>query len=740
MSANPLSNIPPLGPASGMPPQGGPSRFKPIDPVRLLRQHALLLGVTLIVGIGLGAALWYALRVTQPEFTSEAQLLAKGPISDPNQINPTDVAGRDSMESFIGNELNRIRSQAVLNLVLNRQEVQNTQWFSQFAGQQEALEALQREDFSASPVRGTTLINLEMTTPNEQDAPLILDAIIDVYLFQLENMTTSQYSDLRRVYTDEWRRADNRITELEAQLAEYTRQERVLRGQQSQATVDFNIYAERLSQLRVALEASQAQLAALQKQQGENVPPSADELVTLDQHPGMQYWNQKLRELRDNRGVLIAQYGPQYPAVERTDNQIEIAELQKQIERDRLLAEQRAQAMELAEQNVTSLQAQIASLMPKVEDAERRLADLTNRWARYEQLQAELEQEKLTSREATVGLDKLRRLGSRTDVHRVERQVPPTMAELSFPDARMVIPGVSLLLLGLVTGVIFLRELLDQRIKSPADVKMLSEGNLLGVLPDAREDPAGATVVERVVEQYPTGLLAESFRQVRAALLSRMDRRGYRTLAVVGAQPGAGASTVLQNLGASMAINGRRVLIIDANFRRPSQHRLLDTGCTPGLVDVLAERATLDEALVEIEDMSLSLLPAGACEHAVPEMIDSPAFRDLLAQLETRYDLVLIDAPPTLLTSEAQLLAKHVDAIALVVRASTDKRGMIERSLRQLDGQRADILGVILNAVRSSAGGYFRKSYEQFHEYRRENGQNGPAAPRRRALFGARSE
>ena len=98
-------------------------------------------------------------------------------------------------------------------------------------------------------------------------------------------------------------------------------------------------------------------------------------------------------------------------------------------------------------------------------------------------------------------------------------------------------------------------------------------------------------------------------------------------------------------------------------------------------------------------------------------MLEGTAFRALLGRLESEYDLILIDAPPALLTSDSQLLAKHVDAIGVVVNAGVDKRGMIERMLGKLDGQRADVLGLILNGVRSAAGGYFRKSYQDFYRY-----------------------
>src|SRR5690606_15601158 len=130
---------------------------------------------------------------------------------------------------------------------------------------------------------------------------------------------------------------------------------------------------------------------------------------------------------------------------------------------------------------------------------------------------------------------------------------------------------------------------------------------------------------------------------------------------------------------------------------------------------VLKDQVAVEDVLVSHPDASLSLLPSGKAADAPPELLEGSAFRGLLGQLETQFDVIVIDAPPALLTSDSQLLSKHVDAIAVVVKAGTDKRGMLSRMLSQLDGQRADVLGIILSGVQSAAGGYFRKSYEEFY-------------------------
>ena len=101
----------------------------------------------------------------------------------------------------------------------------------------------------------------------------------------------------------------------------------------------------------------------------------------------------------------------------------------------------------------------------------------------------------------------------------------------------------------------------------------------------------------------------------------------------------------------------------------------------------------------------------------MPEFFDTPRFRELIAELTSRYEAVVIDTPPALLASDSQVLAKSVDSVAAVVSAGSDMRGMADRMLRQLSAQHTNVLGVVLNRVQSSAGGYFRKNYQAYYDY-----------------------
>jgi capsular exopolysaccharide synthesis family protein len=316
-------------------------------------------------------------------------------------------------------------------------------------------------------------------------------------------------------------------------------------------------------------------------------------------------------------------------------------------------------------------------------------------------------------------LDELRVRRARPDSVPVTVLLNAGEATLQFPDPAATILGVTLGLLAIVTGLVFTRELVDQRIKAPYDMQLLPASRLMGVVPASSEDENSKGDYQGVVHRHPHGLVAESFRGIRTQLLEACREGGHKTVMVVGAHAGSGTSSTLANLALSLAMHGSRVLVIDADMRRPTQHRLLAVGDGPGLVDVVSGSATFQDAVRHRDDPSMDVLTTGNVGGSSPEMLERPAFLQLLEQARQAYDIVLIDTPPALLTAENAMLAQVVDASVVVVRAMHDKRGTVGRMLRQLGDQPAVVLGVIMNDLRASHGGYLKRNYRAYYEYQR---------------------
>ncbi len=731
MTANPLSTIPPIGPTTGMTSAPAAARFKTVDPVRLLQQNFQYLILATVLGGILGAGAWVAARKYRPQYASEATLVAFGIVNDAKSttVGETQSGQLAEVETFIQNQMAVLTSEGMLREAIQWPIVQRSDWYASFGGDVRlAAKALEEDHLRVGFQRDSTQFNLTMTMGNVKDAQDVLDSLITVYLKHRDQSLQDGTAQLRGVQQGELERAEQKMADLKRQMSNFITQNDLatVELQHSEAAIAYETLNRQKVTMGMELQALMASASGMIQAQEEdpNRPMTESEEQQLRLFPSVAQREEQIRQINELiRTSLEMDIMPEHRSMRQLRKQI--ASVQQELdglmvtELRKLRGAQVAQALQMKE----GILAQMEKIETDTQQAHAAMKTLTNKLQQWEAMQEDMEMARIKQAESLTSLADLRMMTKRRDASRVMRHKAPSEAELVAPMWYVWIPGITLLTVGLTAGLIFLRELTDQRVKSPADVKMLSDATLLGLLPSAAEDRSAPDNVDGIVQSAPTGLMAESYRQVRTAVLSRMDRRGYKTLVMVGAQPQAGTSSVAQNLAASLAYNGRNVLIVDANFRRPAQHNLAGLrNNDQGLVDVLRDDVDASEVIHRDAELSLSVMPTGHGGDAPPELFEGSAFRSLLGRLESEYDLVIIDAPPALLTSESQLLAKHVDAIAVVVRAGVDQRGMVERMLRKLDGQRADVLGVILNGVRSSAGGYFRKSYEDFYNYSQDNG------------------
>lgn len=723
---SPLSDISSVGVPIARTPAGSTTRFKSIDPIRVLREHMTFLIVTTIAGVILGVVTWASLFFTVPIYESSAQLLVTQAITQAWEL-PTMAAptGRwDATQAQIETVAYRILSEDIISNTLLQREVRQTDWFKSFSGgDPEAREEL-KDKLHARPVSGTTLVRVWMRSIYKDDVDEIVDTATREFLKKHKAESDHLTTDYRKALLRERTNAEDQYHKFEREVKEFVLSNNLpsLEAGKNEASLEYQYLTSTLATLATMLDTSNQQLQRFQQQQHEGKYE-----FTLTEHAEVEmdpFVARRLEEQRDFDQTIEAntrRYGPNHRYVHALTVQQEEHESMTQNLIDEKLGERFQIKIDSAIKEVDSLEGAHRDMSARLDVSRARMQDLTEKLVLFERLQEEMQ---LAAERLDIAGDRLREaelLSSRPDALQVRAQLGATIPMLVFPTIPIVVPTITLILLFSVAGIIFLREMLDQRIKNTGDIKLIPNLELLGVLPDAADDPSGIEGIEDAVVNNPAGLLAESFRQIRTTLLTKMDRRGYKTLMITGAKPESGVTTMVGNLAASMTYNGRKVIIVDANFRRPRQHVLFNVPDSPGLIDLLQDQLAIEQAVLHIADPGFDLLPAGIAESAPPELFEGSAFLDLLASLESRYDLILIDTPPTLLTSDSQLLAKQVDAVAMVVRAEMEKRGMIERMDRQLTGYRADILGVILNGVKSNAGGYFRKSYREFYAYRENN-------------------
>lgn len=219
----------------------------------------------------------------------------------------------------------------------------------------------------------------------------------------------------------------------------------------------------------------------------------------------------------------------------------------------------------------------------------------------------------------------------------------------------------------------------------------LSEPPAMGTSPGSgRVDPL------LVAALAPTSLAAEQYRSLRTRLQRAESGRALRAIAVTSPAKGDGKSLTAANLALTMAQEfQQRVLLVDADLRRPSVHQLFGLAEGPGLADVLMKAAELEHALVTLPDHHLTILPAGVPPAHPAELLGSATMRRLLDALRSRFDRVLIDVPPVAPLADLHVLAPMVDGLLMIVRAGVTPKPAIERALSGLDPSK--VLGLVLN-------------------------------------------
>jgi capsular exopolysaccharide synthesis family protein len=187
---------------------------------------------------------------------------------------------------------------------------------------------------------------------------------------------------------------------------------------------------------------------------------------------------------------------------------------------------------------------------------------------------------------------------------------------------------------------------------------------------------------------------------------------------VAGCMPSSGSTSVAANLALACAASGKNVLLIDGNFRRPAMHRVFGVSEGPGLGDVLAGEVTLDAAAQSLKDVpTMKVLTAGTAAKRVYEALASDKLSEVLSQARTKFDCVFVDVAPAVVSGDAVSVANRTDASILVARTFNEKRGMIARVKNELSEARGEFFGVIVNGVKSAAGGYLRGNIKASHEY-----------------------
>ena len=413
-----------------------------------------------------------------------------------------------------------------------------------------------------------------------------------------------------------------------------------------------------------------------------------------------------LATARANLAELTANLGPNHPSVKAA--KADVDELQQQVnaEQNRLLTQAKENFL-LAKQNEEQTN---AALEQEKSDAYKLRDDLVQ----YTMLQRTFESnrnlyEELIQRLRTAGIEAgLESL----EIDVVDRAVTPATPTTS-PRSTIVLTWATV---GLVAGILlaFLLESLDTGLRSIAEIESVTELPSLAIVPRAKrstpEQVAAMSTVERNVSvlTQPKSQFTEAFRSLRTALLLSTVGREPRFILFTSATPSEGKTTTASNLAVILSQRGTRVLLIDADLRRPNIHHRFGLNGKLGLSTVLSGQTKLEDSVQQVREVpGLDILASGPVPPFPTEMLSSETMAELLRHAGELYTHVVIDSPPILSVTDGVLLSRQVDAVVLVVRHAKSSKHIVRRGRDLLIRSGAPLAGIVLNAVDLNAPEYY---------------------------------
>lgn len=724
-------------PAVALPP--GPGAAAPTfgagDIWRLVKQRKVLILATFTVLYALVVAGTIAIWRLAPLYTSSALIQyvppAEGFKSFERQILPKD---------FIQQQLTTVAAQlktpeTLLDL-LGQEVVKGTPFYRSYGEGEKALAKMLNDlqsDLAAAPIRDSYLVKVSFATPVKSDATLIINTLLDRFVRNVNLGDVDSSQRKLNLLRDNRARVEQQLETVRVNIANLRAQRDLpaLRGDrdvQAETIAMLNNTKQELLARRVDIE---SQLANVSGMDPRNVPLSAEMKLFVEADPVLRYYRQQVEAL--DIQIEVAErniIGRSHPQMQVLVANRDGYKQREGARREELIDDYKARQVEALRQERARVNNMLGQVQEQISTEEARRRDVDDAIQRLESLlkdesrvDRELEQMSLALNEAEQQHSMRRDEGRYMVVSRPKDAILP-----SRPNFVLYLGG-GFVLCGLAAlGLAFLREFTDQAVRTPVDVGRHGALAVLGSVPLLDDEEADVDAIEVATRRAPQSLVAESFRQIRTHLMFSGPAESQRTLLITSPRPEEGKTAVAVNLAVTLAQGGKRVLLIDCNFRRPALRRLFSGTRAEGLSNVLVGRARLADLVTRTELGGLEVLSSGPMPPNPAELLGSPAMRELIAQARQAYGHVILDGPPSLLVSDALLLAMQVDAVIVVVRAGATAKGALRRCREQFQRMGARVIGAVLNGAQARPGGYFRQQYREFYDYTsEESSQELPA-------------
>ncbi len=712
---------PATAPAPVRPPMPVPSQQTAITPAEIFRilqtRMWMIIGITILFCV-IFVGLFFVLRKTSPEYTSEAYVVCRMPSS----VGAWGVTQMLPRKEIIAMET--AQTSAVLNsdafigsVLANRRNIQNSDWAAKLPADKK--QALMKKSFSASPIRDTSYVKLSFRARTAETAQLVLNEILEQFN---RNMETQANSSLDNTLTS----LRNSETNLVTKLNDIKSSMKTLAGgdgippgwRVGGSTVVNNeilLYNEEMIRLNAVISQLEKERDLLQQQQQET--GTLDQVaIAMESDPVIVGLKNQIMAMEQELARLMGSFGEKHREVTELKDRINAAERQLSAHEEKLKDSYSSQAINniLRDLQVYNTQLEESTLAYNSAAATQRQLDQDA--ILYQDLMREADTLTQQLTEVKKKIDEVTvQKNSQDNIKAYVEQSANMPTDISFPTLPMFAIGG--FMLGLMTGggLAFLFELLNDTVRTPTDVRRYLNVPLLGLIPEYEDDDVDD--LAKIMLTRPTCITSEFIRQTRTNLMFSGPAENLKTILITSCQAESGKTTMASCLAISLAQQNKKVLLIDANFYRPAIHKLYPGGSPEGLSNYLIAQKDIADIVHKTEVDNLSVVYSGPKPPNPTGLFSNERMAELLSTQRELYDYVIIDGPPSLVVLDAKVISSQVDGTIPVVLAEEDSRGMVSRMIRELKQMKTEIIGVLLNGVVSRKGGYFKKAFKTYHDY-----------------------
>jgi capsular exopolysaccharide synthesis family protein len=455
---------------------------------------------------------------------------------------------------------------------------------------------------------------------------------------------------------------------------------------------DLNLTYKQLAELNDALAKAETERLTKEALYEETKTGKPEYLPEVMNDPAVQQLKADYVRIKAQYDDLDARYGANYPEMKEAGAQL--ASVRHE------MGAQLTGIVSSIERGYESAKKKEDLLRQRAEIQKDRAADLNEIGAEYQALEKEVDTnktiyqnllQKQKETEVTSGIRS-------TNVHVIDYAYTP----LSPFKPNILLNILIAAILGTVGGVLlaFGFEHFDRTIRDEEDIKKRLSIPFMGKIPRAKRSEVEQ--LQKIVYTNPQSKISEAFRVLKTSVLySLRDRRPPKALMVTSTQPLEGKTTISSNLALTMVQSGLKVILVDADLRRPSVHKvfLKDINGGPGLSSYLTGDAGLDKIVYSADVSGLDIIPAGPIMPNPADLIDSKRMKELIDHLVKKYDNVILDGIPVMELADARLLSRQVDSVLLVASVGIVDREGLRSSMEDLIKVGAQIIGVVVNRL-----------------------------------------